>query len=190
MKISKLKIIGGTNKGRVISFNPSKSLRPTSHKTRETLFNWLAIYIDDSKCLDLFSGTGALGIEALSRNAKSVTFIENKKLHYIKLKENIDLMSYSKKSKIIFENTFDWLEKLNKQKLDSDIVFIDPPFGEKKIQKVYGILEKKSLLKNDTVIYVEAEKELNIMDICSNWTELKTKISGETKFSLFLKKKE
>ncbi len=83
-KKKSLRVIGGQHKGRILEFEPNKGLRPTSHKTRETLFNWLIRDIENSICLDLFAGTGALGIEALSRKAKSGTFLEKDKNNFIK----------------------------------------------------------------------------------------------------------
>ena len=73
------RIIGGDFKGTKIPFTPSKDIRPTENKTRETLFNWLMGDVKDSVCLDMFAGTGALGLEALSRGAKKVVFIEKNK---------------------------------------------------------------------------------------------------------------
>ena len=76
MKTSKIRIIGGSLKGNHISFPSSSKLRPTSNKLREILFNWLSFEISGLKCADCFSGSGALGIEAISRGAQSATFIE------------------------------------------------------------------------------------------------------------------
>ena len=73
------RIIGGKYKGTKLTFKPSKSLRPTESKTKETLFNWLLNDLENKICLDMFSGTGALGFEAISRGAIQTTFIDNKK---------------------------------------------------------------------------------------------------------------
>ena len=88
MKDNNVKIIGGKWKRKNISFNEAKGLRPTLGRVRETLFNWLGQDLNNKKCLDLFAGTGALGFEALSRNAESCTFVENNPSTFQKLIEN------------------------------------------------------------------------------------------------------
>ena len=84
-----IRITGGSLKGKKIPFNFKNSLRPTSSKLREVLFNWLQFEIKDYECLDLFAGTGALGIEALSRGAKKTVFIEYNKRNYLAVKHSI-----------------------------------------------------------------------------------------------------
>jgi len=88
MKDNNVKIIGGKWKRKNISFNEAMGLRPTLGRVRETLFNWLGQDLNNKKCLDLFAGTGALGFEALSRNAESCTFVENNPSTFQKLIEN------------------------------------------------------------------------------------------------------
>ena len=85
----KVRIVGGKFRGSNIPFDFSSRLRPTSNKTREILFNWLMHDVTNANCLDLFSGTGALGIEAISRGAKSVFFIEEDKMLYKQLHLNL-----------------------------------------------------------------------------------------------------
>ena len=88
MKDNNVKIIGGKWKRKNISFNEAMGLRPTLGRVRETLFNWLGQDLNNKKCLDLFAGTGALGFEALSRNAESCTFVENNPSTFQKLIQN------------------------------------------------------------------------------------------------------
>ena len=86
-----IRITGGNLKGKRIPFDFKSSLRPTSSKLREVLFNWLQFEIQDNQCLDLFAGTGALGFEAISRGAKKTVFIESNKKNFLMLKKSISL---------------------------------------------------------------------------------------------------
>ena len=97
----KVRIVGGKFHGSNIPFKFSSRLRPTSNKTREILFNWLMHDVTNAKCLDLFSGTGALGIEAISRGAKSVFFIEEDKMLYKQLHLNLKKLNALSQAKIM-----------------------------------------------------------------------------------------
>ena len=87
------RIISGKYKGKKFEFLPSKDLRPTPDRLRETLFNWLGQVIDQKTCLDLFSGTGSLGLESLSRGAHKVTFVEKNFEHFEKLKSYVERLN-------------------------------------------------------------------------------------------------
>ena len=95
-----------------IYFDFNDSLRPTSNKLREILFNWIHFEFKQGfECLDLFAGTGALGFEAISRNANKVTFIELNKKHYLNIKKNISKLGLQDSSKIFFKDAFSWISK-------------------------------------------------------------------------------
>ena len=103
-------------------------MRPTSSKLREVLFNWLQFEIQECNCLDLFAGTGALGIEALSRGAQKSIFIESNKKNFLLLKNSIKELGLEKNSKVLFKNGINWIK-------DNDLsniylIFADPPFSQ------------------------------------------------------------
>ena len=91
--MAEIRLIGGKYKRRKLTVIDSPGLRPTGSRSRETLFNWLAQYTPSSRCLDLFAGSGALGLEALSRDAQHITFIESNVKTYNQLKQNIEILS-------------------------------------------------------------------------------------------------
>ena len=100
-----IRITGGYLKGKNIPFDFKNSLRPTSSKLREVLFNWIQFEIKGMECLDLFAGTGALGIEALSRGAKKTIFIELNKKNYQTLKIAIKKLDLNEKSMVLFNES-------------------------------------------------------------------------------------
>lgn len=183
MNKNQLRIIGGRWRGRRISFPDVASLRPTGDRIRETLFNWLQNDIQDARCLDLFSGSGALGFEALSRGAESVTFVDLnsdviKFLHTTAEKlsaENIALIHDTIPSPSL-------TNKLTQQQFS--IVFIDPPFHQGLIEKCRTWLIEANLLSQNALIYIEAERELSPLPIPANWELVKSKFTGQVGYHL------
>ena len=106
-----IRISGGNLKGKKIPFDFKDTLRPTSNKLKEIIFNWLQFEIQDLICLDLFAGTGSLGIEALSRNCSRVVFVELNKKNYSVLSQNVIDLDLKNKSKIYFKDAFEWVKK-------------------------------------------------------------------------------
>ena len=105
-----IRIIGGRLKGKKISFDFKNSIRPTSSKLKEVLFNWLQFEINNYSCLDLFAGTGSLGIEALSRGAKKTIFIESNKKNFIALKKAIFELNLKDSSIVLFKDGLSWIK--------------------------------------------------------------------------------
>lgn len=122
-----IKIIGGDYRSRLLEVIDREGLRPTSSRMRETLFNWLQSYLYGAKCLDLFSGSGALGLESLSRGAALVTFVERDREAFQVLTNNVSTICKDKE-KYQLINT-DALSFLGKNQQQYSLVFIDPPFG-------------------------------------------------------------
>ena len=123
-----LRISGGNLRGKKIPFEFKDSLRPTSSKLKEILFNWVQFEIHKCVCLDLFAGTGSLGIEALSRGSPKVIFVELNKKNYSSLSINLKSLGVRDRCKIFFKDAFSWLK--NYDLSDIDIIFLDPPFNK------------------------------------------------------------
>jgi len=140
-------------------------LRPTSGKTRETLFNWLQFDINGKTILDPFTGTGALGIEAISRGAEKVYFIEKNFKVYNILKSNLKILD-SSQYKLINQDSLVHLEKENLKPFD--IVFLDPPFNQGLLPSILTLISKKKLINSKSKIYVESEYALTFEFLSSN----------------------
>ena len=163
-----MRIIGGINKGRNLvglgKGDPSAHLRPTSDRVRESIFNLIiggrfGNKLENCCILDLFAGTGALGLEALSRGGKSVVFIDNGQHAIQLLKKNISICDVENKAKLIRADATKKLPTLFKDSLD--LVFIDPPYGKGLGQKALKILERSELLTNETLIILEEGQQIN-----------------------------
>ncbi|AZP36279.1 Ribosomal RNA small subunit methyltransferase D [Candidatus Annandia adelgestsuga] len=154
MKNNKIHIISGKFYKRKLLLINNKQMKPTTNFMRKTLFNWLKNNLKNYICLDCFAGSGVLGLESLSHNAKKIIFIENNYNSIKKLKKNISFLKI-KKNKIIYNNTLDWLMHFGNPQ---NIVFIDPPFKDLDIfliEKLIFILEKYNWLKSGSFIYIE-----------------------------------
>jgi 16S rRNA (guanine966-N2)-methyltransferase len=149
---SSVRVIGGVLRGRKIIFSNADDLRPTLDRVRETVFNWLMPFIQDATCLDLFAGTGALGIEALSRGAKEVVLIEKNKFLANDLRKNIHSFMLDEKAKIL---NVEFNTELTIPNKCFDIVFLDPPFNSNILTDTLNWLIIKKLIHQDSLIYIE-----------------------------------
>ncbi|EKE01180.1 MAG: hypothetical protein ACD_21C00198G0001 [uncultured bacterium] len=175
--ISYLRVIGGKWRSRKISFVPLKGVRPTTDATRETLFNWLAPVINSANCLDLFAGSGALGFEALSRGAKHVVMVDASMQVISNLKKNAQLLQ-TEDVEFYCAKIPQNINKIPEQSFD--IIFLDPPFHHDLIKPTCEKLVSSGYLAKDAVIYIEAEKELDIKKVIpESWQILRQKIVGQ-----------
>tara|TARA_B100000287_G_C20617248_1_gene774492 strand:- start:697 stop:1254 length:558 start_codon:yes stop_codon:yes gene_type:complete len=178
-----VRITGGELKGKKIPFDFKSSLRPTSSKLREVLFNWIQFEIKGLHCLDIFAGTGSLGIEALSRGANRVVFIEYNKKNYQILKKSILELNLKNQSMILFKDGLSWIKENDLS--NCDLILLDPPFNSGYEKKVLEVLHKKQTLKSSCKIYLEFSKFTEI-DLPDSFKIHKEKILGDVK-ALLLK---
>ncbi|WWO98564.1 MAG: 16S rRNA (guanine(966)-N(2))-methyltransferase RsmD [Candidatus Dasytiphilus stammeri] len=180
--INKIRIIGGNLRGRKITFTTSATLRPTSNRIRETLFNWLGLYLKTVHCLDCYAGTGALSIEALSRDAATATLLESKTSVVTQIKKNL-LRLGIKNGHVIHTNTLKWLSTYKKK---FNLIFIDPPFNSQLINPTIRLLENKGWLMEESWIYIETPVQRNyVFEIPSNWYFYRGKIAGKVSYYLY-----
>lgn len=157
-KASSVRIIGGEWRRRTLPVGEAPGLRPTGDRIRETLFNWLMPHIHGATCLDLFAGTGALGIEALSRGAKFVQFAENNRTTATQLQQNLSLLkAESLRYTVLLGDGRQCLTASNKQAYN--IVFLDPPFDHDLWQEYAQLLQDSGALAQEALIYVETAAE-------------------------------
>ena len=179
---NKIRIIGGQWRSRQLPFQDAPGLRPTPARVRETLFNWLQHDIIGSRCLDLYAGSGALGIEAASRGAKQVVQVENNPQCCRQLHANAKFLK-ADQVRIIQQDVFRYLASGDEQPVD--IVFLDPPFNKNLAIQTCQWLKDKGWLAADARIYVEVEKGLPLTGLPENWQALRHKSAGEVDYYLF-----
>ncbi len=176
-----VRIISGLWRGRKLPVHDAEGLRPTTDRVKETVFNWIAQDIPMSSCLDLFSGSGSLGFEAASRQAKNVVMIELDKQVANQLKTNANTLK-AENIEIINTNSLSFLEQSVQP---FDIVFIDPPFRKGLIEDVVAKLEAQGWLAENALIYIESEKEWSATNLPQNWELHREKSAGQVTFRLY-----
>lgn len=177
-----IRIIGGQWRGRKLPVPNSQGLRPTTDRVRETLFNWLAPVLRGARCLDCFAGSGALGLEALSRYAASATLLEYERPVAQQLEKNLALLQGE--GQVFNTNALHWLAG-NGQPFD--VVFLDPPFRQGLLAETVILLEQGGWLADEAWIYVEAEAESAAADVPATWTLHREKVAGQVAYRLYIR---
>jgi 16S rRNA (guanine966-N2)-methyltransferase len=163
-----LRIIGGHLKGKKLKSIQGKLVRPTSDRTREAIFNILSNSIAKALVLDLYAGTGALGIEALSRGAERALFVDNRNASLFVLKQNIDSCGLGEKAGIVKWNIRQNLNCIKSIGLKFDLIFLDPPYNRSLITPSLINLYKSDGLKNKACIVIEHSVDESLpADLCA-----------------------
>jgi 16S rRNA (guanine966-N2)-methyltransferase len=177
---NQLRIIGGEWRGRKLAFADVPGLRPTGDRIRETLFNWLAPYLPGARCLDLFAGSGALGLEAASRGASRVVMLDRAPAVVRLLREHCATLHAGSVEVL----QADALQYLGGTAEPCDIVFLDPPFHQGLLQPCCERLETHGWLAPRAWIYLEAERELGEPALPEGWVLHRSKAAGEVGYYL------
>ena len=176
----RVRIIGGMWRSRVIAVAPVEGVRPTPNRVRETVFNWLQPYIEGAECLDLYAGSGALGIEAASRGAKQVVLVDDNSEVIDTLREQVQTLKADQID--VFQSDAD--QYIQNSIRPFDILFIDPPFFETDFEKLLNDLSNSKLLKPQSIVYLEFPVEKAEMELPTGWEWLKHKEAGQVGYGL------
>jgi 16S rRNA (guanine966-N2)-methyltransferase len=177
-----LRIIGGRHRGRRLRFPAGVEIRPTPDRVRETLFNWLQPRLDGARVLDLFAGSGALGLEALSRGAAQVTFIERDRRASAAITQL--LAEWREPSAaVVCADALGWLGSARAQPFD--IVFLDPPYDAELLGKTARVLAAGGHLAPDARVYLERRASEPMAALPDGWRELRAGRAGEVGYHLF-----
>ncbi|GAC1455094.1 MAG: 16S rRNA (guanine(966)-N(2))-methyltransferase RsmD [Steroidobacteraceae bacterium] len=179
-----LRIIGGAWRGRKLRFPASHGLRPTPDRVRETLFNWLAARAQGARCLDLFAGSGALGLEALSRGAAHATFVERDVTAARELAARLAEWG-ARDARVERTDALLYLAGAASAATAFDLVFLDPPFDSDLLPRAAALLERGGWLKPGGLIYVECAARGAAAPLPPAWTLLKAKQAGEVGYHLY-----
>ncbi|WP_166256822.1 16S rRNA (guanine(966)-N(2))-methyltransferase RsmD [Marinobacter salicampi] len=177
-----LRIIGGEWRSRRLRFPEAGGVRPTPARIRETLFNWLTYHLPGSHCLDLFAGSGALGLEALSRGAGSVTLVDHTPALASALKANLALLG-STSGSVVCAPVERYLATAPAMPLD--ILFMDPPFRQGWPERLIPLLVENNWVREGGWIYVEHESERSLTAVPQHWHLHRQKTAGQVSYNLF-----
>ncbi|MCP5415848.1 MAG: 16S rRNA (guanine(966)-N(2))-methyltransferase RsmD [Chromatiaceae bacterium] len=176
-----IRIIGGEHRGRKLSVPMLTGLRPTGDRVRETLFNWLQPILPGAHCLDLFAGSGALGLEAASRGAGRVVMLDSAPMAVRQIEESAARLEMRQ----IAVYCVDAMQWLNGSVQRFDIVFLDPPFADDLLEESCRLLQQRGWLQRNARAYVEMAAGKALPQLPSNWVQLRGKKAGQVCYYLF-----
>jgi 16S rRNA (guanine966-N2)-methyltransferase len=178
-----MRITGGTVRGQLLQVPKNLDIRPTTDRTREAVFSILGSLTDNwDRCLDLYAGTGALGLEALSRGAGWVDFVEKESRNCDMIKQNIKKLGFSSTSHAF---CFDVNRAFTDIKDQYDIIFMDPPYADKAIESVIAKIAGSSLVKENTVVVVSHSSRVPLAGQYGRLGLVKEKRYGDTAISIY-----
>lgn len=166
-----------------MSFTPAPGLRPTTDRVRETLFNWLDPHIHGARCADLFAGSGALGLEALSRGAGAVDFCDSAGPATALIQQHLQTLQAQNRGHCHRMPANAFLENASEP---FDIVFIDPPFGAGLVDSACVLLNQRKLLAPNALVYIETGNGEKLPSLPPHWAPHRDKRAGEVCYRLFV----
>jgi len=179
-----LRIIGGDWRSRKLRFPDAGGVRPSPARTRETLFNWLNFHLAGRDCLDLFAGSGALGLEALSRGAAAITLVDYTPALTKALQDNLRQLG-TNKGDVVCQDVAQYLAHRHRPAFD--IIFMDPPFRQGWLGRLLPLIDAQQWLKPGGWAYVEHERELASVAVPADWQLHRQKTAGQVTYNLFRK---
>jgi 16S rRNA (guanine966-N2)-methyltransferase len=178
-----LRIIGGRHRGRKLAIPAGVEIRPTPDRVRETLFNWLQPRIDGARVLDLFAGSGALGLEALSRGAAHASFVEQDRRAATAL-DTLSRKWQETGAQVVCADALGWLAR-SAGSTPFDIVFLDPPYDSALLSAAATALVDGRLLAPDSRVYVEHRAREALPALPAGWRDIRDGRAGEVGYHLF-----
>ncbi|MFQ5546268.1 MAG: 16S rRNA (guanine(966)-N(2))-methyltransferase RsmD [Acidiferrobacterales bacterium] len=175
-----VRIIGGAWRGRRLQVPDVAGLRPTPDRVRETVFNWLRPWISGARCIDLFAGTGALCLEALSQGAARVVMVEKRAAIAANLRHSVATLG-AESAEVI---EVDAIEYLAGPVEEFDIVFVDPPFQSDLIARSSQMIEQHGWLISGGFAYIEAPREMANLPIPDSWELVRSQQAGNVGYYL------
>lgn len=180
-----MRIVAGIYKSRLIKAPNGIHTRPTSDKVKGSIFNIIGYQINHAKCLDLFAGSGNLGIEAISRGASQCVFVDNDKNAISCIKENIQTLKIQNQTSVYL---MDYHQALKKIEETFDVIFLDPPYRYKIILELIELIEEKEMLSKNGMIVYESNIENQINEELNEHYHLKKYKYGDTILNILIRK--
>ncbi|MFT8257790.1 MAG: 16S rRNA (guanine(966)-N(2))-methyltransferase RsmD [Candidatus Symbiodolus clandestinus] len=183
-QLGQVRLIAGRWRGKKLTVLAEPGLRPTSDRWRETLFNWLAPQLPDAQVLDCFAGSGALGLEALSRGANHICLLEHNPNVVQQLQQTLQQLAVSSQQAIIYcVDAQQYLAQTAERRFT--LVFLDPPFHQAMLPSLITLLEQHHWLTEEAWIYLETEIDWQPTTIPTHWQLHREKLSNQVAYRLY-----
>ena len=190
-----MRISGGIIKGRrtatksLLKSSHGEVLRPTSSKVREAIFDIIRDRIEGASFVDLYAGTGTVGLEALSRGADKVFFVEPDRLRAKTIKENVVKFGFSEKAIVIDRNAHEFLKRASDENKKFDIFFLDPPYFSEEIINTLPVIGEKKLLTDNGIVIAEHFFKNKLLETVNDLKIIRSYRYGDTMLTIYMKKK-
>ncbi|MCH5584953.1 16S rRNA (guanine(966)-N(2))-methyltransferase RsmD [Shimazuella sp. AN120528] len=183
-----MRIIAGSAKGIRLKMVPGNHVRPTADRVKESLFSVIGPFFDGGKGLDLFTGTGSLGLEAISRGMDQVYFVDQSAVSLRIARENAVHCGFSDQAVFLRRDARSVLKYFATKSLQFDLIFLDPPYHENLLQPVLSLIQEKSLLSPEGLLVVEHPHTLSILSSDSSFVTSRELSYGDTTITLLKQK--
>lgn len=184
-KSNSIRIISGSWRGRRLPVLDSDGLRPTTDRVRETLFNWLMHDVNGANCLDLFAGSGALGLECLSRGAEFVQFVEANAKVAASLSANLNtLLSDKARADVSQQDALNFLK--SNQGKRYDVVFLDPPFQSELAVQAIKLLLDNNWFGEKALVYLEQDSNFDVINVPEQWQVYRQGSAGQSRYTVYI----
>lgn len=180
-----LRVISGSAKGHKLKTIGGKETRPTADRVKESVFNIISGFVAGARVLDLYSGTGNLGIEALSRGAVFSLFVEKSRESILTIKHNLLHTKLSEKSSVMAMDVFTALDKLSKESRKFDIIFLDPPYNKNLVEKTLKCLVESDIIEQDGIIIAEHDLKDEVPQEAGHLKRFRYQKYGDTAVSFY-----
>ncbi len=180
-----MRVVAGTLKGRSIKAVKGTNTRPTTDKVKESIFNIIGPYFDGGVALDLFGGSGNLGIESLSRGIDRVIFVDRETIAINTIKQNVKDLKIEDQVEIYRNDAFKALKAIVKRGLQFDLILLDPPYKGQRINEIIEFIHENELLAMDGIIMAECLKEDELHESIGDIHQVKREIYGITAITIY-----
>jgi len=182
-----VRIISGVAGGIPIKVPPTEKTKPTLDRVKESVFSILHPYIPGTKVLDLFSGSGNLGLEALSRGADFAVFVDNSRLCTQIIKENIKKTRMEEKAQVVQSDVYRAIQHFARQGMQFDMILLDPPYAQDFVIKTLQMIEENGIIVENGLIAVEHIESEPVPDRIGSLVKVRSKHYGDTVFTFFIR---
>ncbi|WP_026263994.1 16S rRNA (guanine(966)-N(2))-methyltransferase RsmD [Paenibacillus terrigena] len=185
-----MRVISGSARGRSLKAVPGMGTRPTTDKVKEAIFSMIGPYFDGEYVLDLFAGTGGLGIEALSRGAERAIFVDMDPKSIEVIKQNLKTVKLESQAEVYRNDAMRAIKALEKRAKGFDLIFLDPPYKVTNVDEMMLDLAQRGLVQEDATVMVEHDASHTYPEQVGDFRQLRLANYGETTVTIYRYKKE
>lgn len=183
--VMELRVVSGKFKGKALKAVPGNSTRPTTDKVKEAIFNIIGPYFEDGLCLDLYAGSGGLGIEALSRGMEYAIFVDKDSKAVQTIRANIEQCSAEEQCEVYRNDALRALKALRKREMAFDCIFLDPPYKKQQLVLLLETIDSFRLLKEDGIIVCEHSFDVSLPNEIGRLSRFRNETYGIITISIY-----